>query len=873
MLPSVNAQRTTRIPGFASLRARLLILLLLTFLPVYSFILYAVLDARQQAASHAQGNALTITRLVALKQKSLVENSQQQLLNFTQLPIVRRPELAGLCSQTFANLLKLSPQYNNFGVINLDGTLRCSALKPAQPINLSDRSYFRDAISTRTFTISEYQIGRLNGRGVNTLAYPVLDADGKPLSVVFIALDLAALNNILIKSIALPQGLTLSIRDAGGTVLARYPDPELWIGKTYPNSPQAMRLLAQGQEGATEETGLDGIKRLYAFKPFHITANKQVYVSAGIPTDIVYADANAMLSRALLLMTLVTISAIVLALGGSRILVLRPMNSLMDAARRFGSGKLNVRTGLAHTKDEFGQMARVFDEMAQSIEEREKQQRASEVRFMNIVNLAGDAIISVDDEQRIIAYNNTAMQIFGYTPEQAIGQPIDLLLPPDIVTEHRKHIQNFGREAGVTRVMGGGREIAGRHADGTIFPAEASISKFIEGKKTMYTVVLRDISERKHAEMALKQKEALLSMVGKMAQVGGWEFDARTLKASWTEEVARIHDTDPEDPTGVESGIQYYCEGSRQIIESAVKDAIELGKSYDLELEITTAKGKHKWVRTIGQAVMENGVVTKVWGSFQDITRHRQDAEEIRQLNLNLEQRIAERTLELASANKELEAFSYSVSHDLRAPLRAIDGFSLALHEDYAAQLDDQARDYINRVRNATQRMGILIDDLLKLSRMSRAEILRQPVDLSAMAVNVAAELQKTEPERKVSWHIAPDLVAQADPHLLRVVLDNLLGNAWKFTGKTINARIEFIAEQNADGNTEFTVRDNGAGFDMNYAGKLFTPFQRMHLASDFPGTGVGLATVQRIVRRHGGYISGTGTPGLGAVFKFTLPT
>lgn len=860
------------VPRFTSLRARLFLLLFLTFLPVYSFIFYTVFEARQQAADSARRDALSLTRLVALKQKNFIEFSRQQLLNLVQLPIVRRPELAKLCDRTFADLLKQNPLYTNFGVIDPDGMLRCSAVPISKRTNLSDRRYFSEAMSTRGFVIGDYQIGRVTGKGSANLAYPVQDATGKPLAVVYIALDLGALTNGLIEATNLPRGSTLSIRDSHGTILARYPDPGLWIGKTVPNTPLTQTLLAQGKEGSAEETGVDGVNRLYVFKPFYSTAAQQVYVSAGIPTDVVYADTNALLSRALLLMTLITAAVIVLALIGSRVLVLRPVNALINAARHFGLGNLGVRTGLPHTSDEFGQMARVFDEMAKSIEERERRQRASEARFTNIVNLAADAIISVDEDQRIVAYNHAAAQIFGHAPADVLGQPLDLLLPTDIAALHREYIHAFGRESGVTRVMGGGREISGRREDGSVFPAEASISKFIEDGHTVHTVVLRDVTERKRAEQALQQKDELLTMVGAMAKVGGWEFDARTLKATWTDEVARIHDTDPKDPTGVETGIKYYCEGSRKTIEAAVKDAIEHAKPYDLELEITTAKGIHKWVRTIGQPVMEDGAIVKVWGSFQDITEQKHAEEEIRQLNINLERRILDRTSELAAANKELEAFSYSVSHDLRAPLRAIDGFSQALLEDYADRLDEQGKDYLNRVRGATQRMGQLIDDMLTLSRVTRVEMQHEHVDLSALAADVLAELQQNEAARKVDWHIKPGLIAVGDERLLRVVLVNLLGNAWKFIGKTANAKIDFDAIHNADGTTEFIVRDNGTGFDMRYADKLFGVFQRLHTAAEFPGTGVGLATVQRIIHRHGGQVRGAGMPDQGATFYFTLP-
>ena len=227
---------------------------------------------------------------------------------------------------------------------------------------------------------------------------------------------------------------------------------------------------------------------------------------------------------------------------------------------------------------------------------------------------------------------------------------------------------------------------------------------------------------------------------------------------------------------------------------------------------------------------------------------------------------------ELERKNKELEAFSYSVSHDLRAPLRTIDGFSKALLEDYSGVLDSNGQHYLGRVRAGAQRMGDLIDDLLKLSKVGRADLRRGRCDLSGLARLVAGELQSAAADRQVRVAIAEGVVADADYGLLRVVFDNLLGNAWKFTQAITEATVEFgVAQQN--GISTYFVRDNGAGFDMAHAGKLFTPFQRMHSQATFPGTGIGLATVHRIVDRHGGRVWAESAVGQGATFHWTLPT
>ena len=380
--------------------------------------------------------------------------------------------------------------------------------------------------------------------------------------------------------------------------------------------------------------------------------------------------------------------------------------------------------------------------------------------------------------------------------------------------------------------------------------------------------ISRNITEHKAAEETLRMSEERMRLFFERQLVGmaitspekGWvkvnDKICEMLGYS-REELVRLTWTELTYPEDLASDVAQF--------ERLLKGEIE---GYTLEKRFVRKDGSLVFTNlAVGCVRRPDRSVDYVLALLEDITGRKRSDDQIRLLN----EQLAVRAESLETANKELEAFSYSVSHDLRSPLRAIDGFSRIVLEDYANRLDAEGRNYLERIRAASQRMGHLIDDLLQLSRHTRSEMHRTQVDLSTLARALAEELQKTEPERRVEFVITPNLVANADASLLRVVLENLLGNAWKFTGKQAAPKIEF-GRTTREGAPAYFVRDNGAGFDMTYAHKLFGAFQRLHTTDDFPGTGIGLASVQRIIHRHGGRLWAEAEINRGATFYFSLP-
>ncbi len=443
---------------------------------------------------------------------------------------------------------------------------------------------------------------------------------------------------------------------------------------------------------------------------------------------------------------LVLAGAVLLSIVLSQLLqrgITKPILALAQTAKAVSQNRDFSLRAPRGGNDELGSLSDAFNQMLARIQQSEAQLRESRARFSGIIQSAMDAIISIDATQRVTLFNAAAEKMFGCSAGEALGQSVDRFIPQRFREQHRKDVDAFGRTGDTGRAMGQLLPLSAVRANGEEFPIEASISQIDVGAEKIYTVILRDITERQRSQ------------------------------------------------------------------------------------------------------------------------------EQIQKLNLELEERVKKRTAELTAANAELAAFTYSVAHDLRAPLRHIDAFGRILHDEFSGNLPPEAQRLLGRITGGSRHMSHLVDDLLNLARVGRQQLHRESVLLGRLVAEVIADLKSETNQRIIEWRIRPLPTVSCDAGLMKQVFANLLSNAVKYTRTREKAVVEVGT---LDGNSTVFVRDNGVGFNMKYADKLFGVFQRLHPTDQFEGTGIGLATVERIIRKHGGCVWAESAPEKGAVFYFTVP-
>ncbi len=485
-------------------------------------------------------------------------------------------------------------------------------------------------------------------------------------------------------------------------------------------------------------------------------------------------------------------------------------------------------------------------------------------RYRALIELSPDPI-HIHRDGTIVFVNSAALRFFGArTDAELLGRSIFEFALPQYHELIRERWRRMYAGEPVPLSEQHIRTLNGRIAD-----VEVSSAAIVDQGSPSIIVIFRDIGERKRALRALEDSEGRYRQLVETAGEGIWIMDTDSRITFVNARMCEMLGYRAEEMIG---------ERTLTFVDTAwhepAQHQIELrrqGISSRHELPLRRKDGSQVWALVSASPIMNpDGSYSGGLAMFTDIGDLKAAQQHLERINLELEERVNKRTAQLEASNEELEAFAYSVSHDLRAPIRTIDGFSMALLEDFAPKLDPQAQEYLGRIRSATERMGELIEDLLALSRVARVKLRHEPVNLTKVAQSVADEMARANSARDVRVTIEPDVTAQGDPGLMRILLENLFDNAWKFTRKQLRAEIAFGVEDDSDAPVYF-VRDNGVGFDMTYAQKLFGVFQRLHSEREFEGTGIGLATVQRIVRRHGGRVWAEGANGKGATIFFTL--
>ena len=492
---------------------------------------------------------------------------------------------------------------------------------------------------------------------------------------------------------------------------------------------------------------------------------------------------------------------------------------------------------------------------------RRTSQRLSDTFEVSAVGMAHTHI-----DGRWIRVNRTYCQLIGYTEAELLQTRFEDFTHPDDLATDLELLQRALRGE-IAHYSIEKRYI---HRLGHVVWVQLTVAlvRQPDGAPDYLIAVVQDISARKTTEQRLLDTERLLNQAHQLAGLSSWQADLKARRFMTLSGSHRVLGL-PRDDMSADEMTALTHPDDRARVEAAWIDSIKRNTPYNIDYRMNIG-GEMRWVSVRAEFERDaRGHALRAIGVTHDITARKQGELQIRQLNASLEQRIAERTQALRDAYAELESYSYAVAHDLRSPLRIINGFAAALREDNPG-LDAASDAHLQRIMDASSKMGALIDGLLHLSQFSHGDVAREPVDLSAVATRLLRELAAAEPQRRVAWSVQPGLTALADPALVEALLQNLLHNAWKYTAQRDEAHIR-VGQRENGGRREFVVSDDGAGFDMARAAKLFQPFQRLHRPGEFAGLGIGLATVRRIVQRHGGEIHAEAAPGQGATFRFTL--
>lgn len=758
-----------------------------------------------------------------------------------------------------------------------------------------DRSWYVNAVETGGPAWSPIYLDYSTRALVITAANPVYDGNRKLIGVVGSAFKFTEMQNYLQSLKIGKTGITFLIEKNGLLISTSTSDPFFWQGESA-----IERMNAQDSENplirsaaTTIASRYKGFENIDGQELLRFTIDGNTYFGYIMPiadtygidwlsiTVIPVADFLSQVTIYKDFVLVFALVAILFTILAGLLLSKKftdPIIQLNKAAQSYAEGKWDATIDVQR-QDEIGLLAQSLLVMREktiklisTLERRVTELHDTHDYLERLISSANVIIVGLDKFGRVRLLNQSGEHITGYSLKELSGVNwFEKVVPHERYPKAWETFQNYQQEKGempstfenpILTKSGEERIISWRNS--TISSPDKSISTISFGI---------DITEKKINEQELKISDERYRLAQSIGHVGNWEYNIQTAQFWGSDEAKRIYGFDPEQGSFSVDEVES-CIPERERVHQALVDLIEDNKPYNLVFQICPIDSSSPKIITSKAELQrdDSGKPLKIIGVILDVTDLKRAEEEIRELNRDLEQRVKNRTVQLEAANKELEAFAYSVSHDLRAPLRHIDGFLDLLQKRIGQAVDDKSQHYIDIISDSSRRMGTLIDDLLSFSRMGRQEISKKPVNLNQLIQDAIKEFELDVKKRKVSWKISELPIVYGERSMLQIVLVNLISNALKFTRLKKQAIVEIGLASEEDNETVFFVRDNGVGFDMKYSENIFGVFQRLHRMDEFEGTGIGLATVRRIINRHGGRTWAEGKVDRGATFYFSLP-
>jgi len=905
---SARAMAVRLKPG--SIRGELALFVVALALPLVALIGYNLVESARRDFADADAAVRRVAENGTDRATRFVEDTRLALEPIAKRPLVRAMDPTR-CDPGLKDLLELYPRAGNFLVVTREGRIICGAIPPPRDrvIRIADETLLRQVLETGRFAVSRPVVGRINNRWTVAAVQPVFGDHGEAVGSVSMSIDLLNWRPLPGRA-GLPEGAIVSLVTAGGIVIARSEDAEAWIGRDVSGG-EIMKRVLEFKEGTVRARGAVDAERIWGFRAVPGT---DWYALSSIPTDLVYGPLRAQIARSALLLALAFGAALALAILAARRFS-KPVHDIAEALRLRAEGREDLRVPVSGPRE----IAAMAAELNRSIESglrlaREREELLERMQMQ--LERMPIACLLFDRDMAITYVNAAGERVFGWRREEMIGRKaVDLYVPAQrraFVEEYfarlrageylaapgealRKDGTSVMLEWVNTPLMGGDGEFLGQMSMATDITERLRAEKRLELTQRLFAA----LSEVNETIVRVRDREELFHQMCRICveHIGFLVAFVAIVDPARQRVVPRVYagkasgflgdftfPLDPADPFSA-TVTALAVRGKREAVANDIdadpskaaarpwraRIGSKAAASFPLFQgnEVVGALTLHSEAPNFFDAdlvALLRRMADDVSFALDKLAEH----DKLAELTRELEERVRRRTAELEAANQELEAFSYSVSHDLRAPVRHVDGF-VRLLEKELAQPSEKAAHYLGTISAAAKRMGALIDDLLQLSRTGRQSLSLGRVELRPLVRELIAEAAPEVGQRKVEWSVGELPAVMADASLLRIVLQNLLSNALKYTRSRPVARIAIEARTLETGETALSVRDNGVGFDMRFKDKLFGVFQRLHRDEEFEGTGIGLATARRIVHRHGHRIWAEAEPDKGATFTFTM--